>query len=104
SDLIGVNSSGGESVPNTGPGVFVLDSESTRIGQRVAADHQGDPNVISGNQGGGVVVQNSDSTNVFGNLIGVGANGALPVPNIGHGILIMGGADTHVGGGLVGQG
>jgi hypothetical protein len=104
SNLIGVNSSGGESVPNTGPGVFVLDSESTRIGQRVAADHQGDPNVISGNQGGGVVVQNSDSTNVFGNLIGVGANGALPVPNIGHGILIMGGADTHVGGGLVGQG
>jgi hypothetical protein len=104
SNMIGVNSSGGETVPNSGPGVLIEHSESTRVGQRIAADHQGDPNVISGNQGPGVQIVNSDMTNVFGNLIGVGSNGAQPAPNQGPGVVVQGGADAHVGGGLAGQG
>jgi hypothetical protein len=91
-------------VPNQGFGVLVQHSESTRVGQRVAADHQGDPNVVSGNRDGGVAIVDSDMANVFGNLIGVGSNGALPVPNQGPGVSVAGGADSHIGGGLVGQG
>jgi hypothetical protein len=104
SNLIGVNSSGGEAVPNGGPGVLIENAESVRVGQRIAPGHIGNPNVISGNQGGGIRVITSDMTNVFGNLIGTGSNGAIPVPNIGPGVSISGGTDTHVGGGVEGQG
>jgi len=104
SNLIGVNSSGGESVPNAGPGVLIERAESVRVGQRIAPGHIGDPNVISGNQGGGIQVVTSEMINVFGNLIGTGSNGALPVPNNGPGISISGGTDVHLGGGLEGQG
>jgi parallel beta-helix repeat protein len=104
SNLIGVNESGGESVPNTGPGVRIFHSESVRLGQRVAPDHEGDPNVISGNQGGGVVVENSATTYVLGNLIGTGSDGQAPVGNLGAGVTVLGGHDTFIGGGIAGQG
>ena len=104
SNLIGVNASGGEAVPNAGPGVVILRAESVRVGQRIAPGHIGDPNVISGNQGGGITIITSDMTNVFGNLIGTGSNGALPVPNNGPGVSIIGGSDAHIGGGVEGQG
>src|SRR5262249_19713347 len=104
SNLIGVNSSGGEAVPNSGPGVRIERSESVRVGQRGAGDHVGHPNVISGNQGGGIELVTSDMTNVIGNLVGTGSNGALPIPNAGFGISISGGTDVHIGGGLAGQG
>jgi hypothetical protein len=104
SNLIGVNSSGGEAVPNAGPGVLIENAESVRVGQRIAPGHIGNPNVISGNQGGGIRIVTSNMTNVFGNLIGTGSNGALPVPNNGPGVSISGGADIHFGGGLEGQG
>jgi hypothetical protein len=104
SNLIGVNQSGGEVVPNTGPGLLIINVESARVGQRVAQDHQGDPNVISGNQGGGVQVFDSSMVNLFGNLIGTAADGHSPAGNLGSGIWVSGSTDVHVGGGLDGQG
>ena len=104
SNLIGVNASGGEVVPNGGPGVLVVHADSVRIGQRVTQDHQGDPNVISGNEGAGLLIWDSSSTNVFGNLVGVGSNGTIPAGNQLSGVWVRGGSDVHVGGGIAGQG
>ena len=56
-------------------------------------------NVISGNGGNGVRVNNSNDTTIQANFLGVGANNATVVANNGDGLLVSGSsANTQVGG------
>ena len=82
-NYIGIDPTGTVARPNTGHGVLVQ-SANNRIGGVTAAAR----NVISGNQGTGVVLQNSTATNnlVQGNYIGTNGSGTSAIANLGNGI------------------
>jgi len=101
---IGTNAAGTAALGNTGHGVAILNSGSNLVGGVVA----GDSNLIAGNGGDGVHVEetfagaDADLNFVQGNLIGVGSGGGA-LPNAGHGVYIFGDFNT-VGGENAGEG
>jgi Ca2+-binding RTX toxin-like protein len=80
SDWVGVDSTGAAAAAN-GIGVEVLSGNTDTIGASAASG-----NVISGNTGAGVRVDNAPDTTVSGNLIGLNAAGTAAVANGSDGI------------------
>ena len=72
-NYIGTDITGTKAIPN-GDGVFANVSGNHRIGGK----KPGEGNLISGNQGGVNVIQDSF---IVGNLIGLASNGKTPLPN-----------------------
>jgi hypothetical protein len=100
-DLIGTDLTGSETVPadptkpRQATGVLIDASDSNTIGGTAA----GAVNVISGNSGSGVVIQNvSSSTRIENSLIGTDATGSRKLPNDGDGIQILNSTANSVGG------
>ena len=94
-NLIGTESNGSVRLDNRGPGVLIQNQASNN-----AIGTSGAGNVISGNTGDGVDITGLRAhrvNNVFGNDIGVDANGNA-VPDDGNGVLIQNAANNHVGG------
>lgn len=58
-------------------------------------------NVISGNDGNGLVINNSNQTKVFANFFGMGADNNTAVGNDGDGVLIEGTSDQTTFGGNI---
>jgi CSLREA domain-containing protein len=86
---IGTNDAGTAAVPNGGAGVELKDTVNEFNG-----------NVISGNAGGGIRMVAGGGTRIKGSLIGVGADGTTPIPNLGFGGIDIATADNYVGGAL----
>ncbi len=101
---IGTNTAGTAALGNAAHGVAIIDSGSNLIGGAVV----GDFNLISGNGGDGVHIEESmlgadaDTNVVQGNRIGLG-NGGGALPNAGNGVYIFGDNNT-VGGQNAGEG
>ncbi len=105
-NYIGTNATGTAAIPN-GRGISVFwTSFNTIIGTN--GDGVGDvseTNVISGNSGTGVLVTSlgivatpADRTVIAGNIIGLNAQGTVPIPNVGTGVEISAGAtNTTIG-------
>ncbi len=95
-NYIGVDSTGGVVLNNTGSGVTVQGSNNI-IGGTVA----GARNVISGNSVNGVAINSSLATGniVAGNYIGVGANGTTSIPNVNDGVRFSNNAANNIVGG-----
>lgn len=100
---IGVDASGSRALPNgrtfrlEGMGVAVGRlANDTVIGGVGVARH----NVISGNEGAGVVLDVTQGTRhgLFGNRIGLASDGAAPVPNRGPGLAVKGDPQLLLGG------
>ena len=89
-NYIGTDAAGG-SVAGNGWGIGVTPS-GVRIGGTTPATR----NVISGNNGPGIIIFGSNTT-VRGNYIGVAADGSTPLPNAGDGILIRSSVITSTG-------
>ena len=101
-NLIGSDASGLAALPN-GSGVQVERPRGTTIGGTSPAAR----NVISGNAGDGVRIQDpgTDGTVVQGNWIGLDASGSSALPNQALGISVFNGAtNTTIGGGEPGEG
>ncbi|MFN2284181.1 MAG: right-handed parallel beta-helix repeat-containing protein [Anaerolineae bacterium] len=100
-NYIGVDIAGGSAISNTWSGVMVTgDSTNTRIGTNGdGTSDELEGNVVSGNGGAGVRLDNGSSGNlVAGNLIGTNAAGDAAIPNDSNGILIQyGSANNLVG-------
>ncbi len=79
---VGTDASGTVAVPNSSSGIDV-DADGATIGGSAS----GDANVISGNNGYGVLIDNIDCL-VEGNKIGTNAGGTAAVPNSGDGISV----------------
>jgi parallel beta-helix repeat protein len=91
-NTIGLNLAGTAALPNA-IGVEVAGGGGNVIGS--TADH----NIISGNTGAGVLVENATGTTLLGNRIGTSADGAAPVGNSGAGVIVSTGAvKTTIGG------
>jgi titin len=78
-------------------GIFILDASSNTIGGK--ADGAG--NVISGNQGAGVLIQQlsgrSSGNTIDGNFIGLGPGGAAGPGNAGYGIALVNAPNNPIG-------
>ncbi len=93
-NTIGADLAGAAALPNGGHGLQVLDATGTTIGGAVS----GLGNLISGNDGHGVVVGTAATlTTASGNLVGTDASGSAALPNAGGGIAVLG-VDTLIGG------
>ena len=92
-NFIGTNPTGTAAVANGADGISIEDSSSNQIGGAGFAAYG---NLISGNQGGGITIENnSNSNNVQGNFIGTDSTGSRVLGNMQDGVGIAG--DTSNG-------
>lgn len=77
-NFVGTDATGTLAIPN-GMGFFIIDSPNNRIGSYYGSTG----NIISGNLGDGVSLWNSltTGTRIYGNMIGVQADGVSPLGN-----------------------
>jgi hypothetical protein len=103
---IGTSENGTEAVPNGQAGLRVEHASSTRVGG-LSQDREGvihsEGNVISGNLGAGVSLNDSDHTEIVANIIGLSSNQKKDLGNKQQGILVDGSSentseDTSIGG------
>jgi CSLREA domain-containing protein len=97
-NFIGTNLEGTDELGNGGAGVSIVDSaNNTMGGTRPSGQQVAVPpgNVVSGNDGGGIVITGapSRSNKVQGNLIGTDRNGGAAVANEPNGLLVESGAN-----------
>ncbi len=101
-NYIGVDKNGNTALPNTTHGVLIqLGASGNTIGGTTIAAR----NVISGNAASGVNVTGTGSTSnkIFGNYIGIGADGSTDLGND-NGVTITDAPGNFVGSGLAGTG
>lgn len=102
-NYVGVTPDGTAALPNAGSGIYVVSgAESNAIGGPLP----GQANLVSGNGGIGIEYygQGTSWNPIYGNYVGVSADGLHAVPNLGAGIYIGPGADSNaIGGPLPGQ-
>jgi hypothetical protein len=94
-NYVGTDASGTEALGNTFYGVYIDSGSNNIIGGTSAAER----NVISGNDGSGVLITNADTNanKVLGNYIGADKNGAAVLGNSAHGISIYDAKNTVIG-------
>jgi hypothetical protein len=90
-NFIGTDVTGIKALANTQEGIRIgYGAKNNTIGGTTSSAR----NVISGNTGSGIVIIGSQSTRIcsgntiYGNYIGVGADGAVPIPNRASGIVV----------------
>ena len=92
-NYIGTDATGSVALGNTGPGVAMQGGTS---GNQIGGTSAGARNVISGNTGFGVGMENDGTSGntVQGNCIGTAADGVTAMGNGSHGVFIIGDAGT----------
>lgn len=85
-NIVGLDPTGTGAIGNAFFGILIVDSDSNIVGGSAA----GAANLIAGNDGGGLSLQNADSTIVQGNFIGTDASATLDLGNTWFGIDISG--------------
>jgi parallel beta-helix repeat protein len=95
---VGINSAGTAALPNA-RGFFLTEADVGLIG----GSDPGAGNIISGNTGGGIVIENSISIQIEGNRIGTTPDGTDPLPNGEDGILFQEGTESGVAGFAAGE-
>src|SRR5690606_25803127 len=79
-------------------GIRVLASDETIIGDENAGGN-GKFNVVGGNLGAGIIIDNSENTIIRGNNIGLNFDGSMILPNT-NGIEMINGATANTVGGI----
>ncbi|MBA2369226.1 MAG: DUF4347 domain-containing protein [Candidatus Protochlamydia sp.] len=92
-NIIGLDKTGTIDLGNTTSGIEIVSSNNI-VGGILA----GEGNVISGNNGAGIFLNNVSATNnlIKGNIIGLDKTGTLAVGNTNQGILIISGANNNL--------
>jgi titin len=93
-NYIGVDVNGTAALPNSGDGIDLADTLNTFIG----GENPLEGNVISGNNGNGILIADSKTDLLFSNLIGTNAAGSAALGNGLNGIFIFQGEDHLIGG------
>jgi len=95
-NYIGTDPSGTLAIPNGGDGVRIGNTGSTSNGNQIGGLFTGQGNLISGNLGKGIEVYVSDSTDIFGNTIGLTVARSAALPN-NFGITLGNCTNTEIG-------
>jgi CSLREA domain-containing protein len=102
-NYIGLNPLGTVRIPNALLGVFIENGAADNLigGERSGSDCDGPCNIISGNNGPGVVLEDTGTISnvVQGNYIGVNHVGTAPIPNEFPGVWVGSGASQNLIGG-----
>ena len=96
-NMIGTNTTGTARMANTVQGIAIeKGATANTIGGTIAAA----ANVISGNDGDGVLISGSNTSDnvILGNLIGTAMNGTGDLGNGGSGVELLGGKSNVIGG------
>jgi len=94
-NYIGTNAAGTAALGNSGNGLNIASASNNTIGGTVA----GAGNVVSGNSGVGIFIDNSTGTLVQGNLVGTNATGTAAIGNSpGGGIVVNASSGNTIGG------
>ncbi len=101
-NAIGTNALGDAAVGNGSDGIRIINASNIEIGGGFIAQS----NLVSGNQGSGIVLSGALSTlnSIHGNLVGTNASGTASIPNAQHGVWIDGASGNFVGGSTDGTG
>jgi CSLREA domain-containing protein len=103
-NYIGTDSSGTLAIPNQQFGVAVISySDTIFYDNQIGGTVPGEGNLISGNGGAGVHLQNANATLIQGNVIGLNATQTAALPNS-TGITFASGSDNFIGGTAIGAG
>lgn len=99
-NFIGTNAAGTSALGNGKDGVLIDNADDNSL---VGCTFYENPfvfyNVIAGNHGNGLCINNSNNITVQANFLGIGADNATSVPNGGNGLLVAGSSrNTQVGG------
>lgn len=99
-NFIGTDESGVDALPNGQDGVLIEKGNGNSL---LGCTFYQNPfvyyNVVSGNRGNGVRINNSNNAYVQANFLGMGADNATSVPNGGNGLVVSGTSKkTQVGG------
>ncbi len=101
-NFIGTNAAGTAAIGNSGDGVSLINADHNSL---IGTTRNQSPfiyyNVVSGNQGNGLRVQNSDHITIHANFFGLGADNETPVANGGDGALIEGDSRNIQYGGVI---
>lgn len=102
SNYIGVDVRGTGAVPNTIAGIFIDDVPGNLIGDGTSDGR----NIISGNNGPGILVKevHSTTTKIRGNFIGTDYVGETALANQGNGVTIFNAPNNFIGGTGSGEG
>ena len=99
-NYVGVNAAGTAALANADEGIEIHSS-----GTIVGGSGAGEANVISGNKGEGIKIQdNAGGTQVIGNKIGTDASGTVVIGNRGYGVRVTTSSDATIGGVGAGDG
>jgi parallel beta-helix repeat protein len=93
---IGTNAAGTAALPNTFSGVALRNGAT---GNTVGGTNVFAINLLSGNGGNGITLDNADGNTVIGNYIGTNATGTTALPNGGTGVLLQAGSGSNTIGG-----
>jgi hypothetical protein len=98
-NFIGTNASGTSALANGGDGILINAGLGNTVGDGLADTTSAARNIISGNTGDGIHIQNSSATNnvVTGNYIGVNAAGTGVLGNQQAGVELDGTVGTFLG-------
>ncbi|MEX2175896.1 MAG: hypothetical protein WD872_16160 [Pirellulaceae bacterium] len=98
-NYIGTDKTGEKALKNGSDGVLISGGAS---GNEIGGNEPGSRNVISGNNGRGVLITGAGSNGnvVAGNYIGTDKTGNASLPNRSHGVYITAGANGNTVGGL----
>ncbi|PWU09031.1 MAG: hypothetical protein C5B50_28185 [Verrucomicrobia bacterium] len=99
-NYIGTSAGGTNGLANGNNGIALVSSQLNQIGGTNVSQR----NLISGNSGSGIYLNNSGATLnlIQGNYIGTDVSGSLSISNIGDGITISGASGNTIGGSITG--
>jgi hypothetical protein len=99
-NYIGTDKTGKVAVPNTDVGIQLVGSFENLIGGATVNEY----NIISGNTGDGILLNNSEGNLIAGNNIGVDVTGKVSLGNGSHGINVDAGSpNTRIGGDIAAE-
>jgi Right handed beta helix region len=96
-NLIGTDLTGMVALPNGGDAIYFARGGFAGSGNRIGGHGPGDGNVISGNGGNGIYLENKGTTVIQGNLIGTASDGTRSLGNGLAGIRIVDCTSSKIG-------
>jgi hypothetical protein len=98
-NYIGTDAGGAFALPNTSAAIWIGEgATNTRIG----GTGEGEGNLISGNTGDAISINNAETTGtvIQGNFIGTDVTGTAAIPNLANGIVLVTGTHDNLIGGM----
>ncbi|MFO0888050.1 MAG: right-handed parallel beta-helix repeat-containing protein, partial [Isosphaeraceae bacterium] len=93
---VGTDLAGTRALPNSGGGLFIAS-----VGNTIGGAGAGARNILSGNQGNGLVLSNNSGNSILNNFVGIASDGATPLGNSVDGLALNNSTGNVISGNVV---